>query len=300
MLPRGRAFLLALVSACLAAQTTQNTAEIPKWADVQITTAASGFRFTEGPAWSRDGFLLFSDVPNNRIVKLAPGKETAIFRENTNGANGNIFDLLGRLYTCESRTRRVIRTLKNGDVEVLADKWEGKRLNAPNDIVVRRDGHIYFTDPAFGEQADTRELDFYGVYHIDPKGHMSLIAKPAGRPNGITLTANGRILYVANSDEHNVRAYDVDHKGDVSGERVAISGIDGVPDGIRTDVNGNVYVAANGVAIYNSRGKLLSTIPMPETPANCAFGDPDLQTLYVTARTSVYRVRLNVKGAVQY
>ncbi len=300
MLPRGRAFLLALVSTCLTAQTTQDTAEIPKWTDVQITTASSGYRFTEGPAWSREGFLLFSDVPNNRIIKFAPGKETAIFRENTSGANGNIFDLLGRLYTCESRTRRVIRTLKNGDVEVLAERWEGKRLNAPNDIVVRRDGHIYFTDPAFGEQADTRELDFYGVYHIDPKGHMSLIAKPVGRPNGITLTANGRILYVANSDEHNVRAYDVDHKGDVSGERVAISGIDGVPDGIRTDVNGNVYVTANGVAIYNSRGKLLSTIPMPETPANCAFGDPDLQTLYVTARTSVYRVRLNVKGAVQY
>jgi sugar lactone lactonase YvrE len=300
MQPRWRAFFLALVSTCLPAQTTKDAADIPKWTDVQITTVASGYRFTEGPAWSREGFLLFSDVPNNRIIKLAPGKGGAIFRENTNGANGNVFDLLGRLYTCESRTRRVIRTLKNGDVEVLAEKWEGKRLNAPNDIVVRRDGHIYFTDPAFGEQADTRELDFYGVYHIDPKGHMSLIAKPAGRPNGITLTANGRILYVANSDEHNVRAYDVDHKGDVSGERLAISGIDGVPDGIRTDVNGNVYVAANGVAIYNSRGKLVSTIPMPETPANCAFGDPDLQTLYVTARTSVYRVRLNVKGAVQY
>ena len=128
---------------------------------------------------------------------------------------------------------------------------------------------------------------------------MSLIAKPVGRPNGLALTANGRILYVANSDEHNVRAYDVDHKGDATGERVAISGIDGVPDGIRVDMNGNVYVAANGVPIYSPQGKLLSTIPIPETPANCAFGDPDLQTLYVTARTSVYRVRLNVKGAVQ-
>ena len=297
MQPRGRAFFLPLVAACLFSQDTQDT---PKWADVQIETVANGYRFTEGPAWSREGFLLFSDVPNNRIVKFSPGKGIAVFRDNTNGANGNVFDLLGRLYTCESRTRRVIRTLKNGEVEVLAERCEGKRLNAPNDIVVRRDGHIYFTDPAFGEQADTRELDFYGVYHIDPKGRLSLIAKPAGRPNGIALSANGRILYVANSDEHNVRAYDVDRNGQTSGERVAISGIDGVPDGIRTDEKGNVYVAANGVAIYSREGKLLSTIPMPETPANCAFGDPDLQTLYITARTSVYRVRLNVKGAVQY
>src|SRR5579859_8117986 len=109
MLPCGRVFLLALVSTWLTAQTPQDAPEIPKWADVQITTAASGYRFTEGPAWSRDGFLLFSDVPNNRIIKLAPGKEAAIFRESTNGANGNVFDLLGRLYTCESRTRRVIR-----------------------------------------------------------------------------------------------------------------------------------------------------------------------------------------------
>ncbi|MBI2681090.1 MAG: SMP-30/gluconolactonase/LRE family protein [Candidatus Solibacter usitatus] len=294
MQPHRRAFFLGLFSACLPAQDT------PKWADVQIEAVANGYRFTEGPAWSRDGFLLFSDVPNNRILKYSPGKGVSVFRQNSNGANGNVFDLVGRLYTCESRTRRVIRTLKNGDVEVLAERWEGKRLNAPNDIVVRRDGHIYFTDPAFGEQADTRELDFYGVYHIDPKGGMSLIAKPAGRPNGIALTGNGRILYVANSDEHNVRAYDLDHKGDASGERVAISGIDGVPDGIRTDVKGNVYVTANGIPIYNPQGKLLSTIPLSETPANCAFGDPDLQSLYITARTTLYRVRLDVKGAVQY
>ena len=266
----------------------------------QIDRVAGGFRFTEGPAWSHEGFLLFSDVPNDQILKYIPGEKPTVFRENSNGANGNAFDAQGRLYSCESRTRRVIRMDKKGNLQVLADKWEGKRLNAPNDIVIRKDGHVYFTDPAFGNQADTRELDFFGIYHITPKGELTLIAKPAGRPNGIAFAPGGHVLYVANSDEHNVRAYDVDHNGEVSGERVVISGVSGVPDGIRVDEKGNIYVAANGVAVYDAHGKLTETIEFSETPANCAFGDSDLQTLYITARTSLYRLRRNVKGALQY
>ncbi len=268
--------------------------------DRQIDRVAGGFRFTEGPAWSREGFLLFSDVPNDKIMKYVPGEKPTVFRENSNGANGNAFDAQGRLYSCESRTRRVVRMDKKADIQVLADKWEGKRLNAPNDIVIRKDGHVYFTDPAFGNQADTRDLDFYGVYHITPKGELRLIAKPAGRPNGIAFSHNGRVLYVANSDEHNVRAYDVDRSGEVSNERVLISGVDGVPDGIRVDEKGDIYVTANGIAIYDPQGKLTEKIELAETPANCAFGDSDLETLYITARTSLYRVRRNVKGALQY
>jgi len=285
------AWVLALVALPLAAQ---------DFSEVQVEKAAHGFRFTEGPAWSRDGYLLFSDIPGNKIMKYVPGEGYPVFREPSNGANGNAFDAQGRLYTCESFGRRVTRTDKKGHIEVLADKWQGKRLNAPNDIVVGKSGHAYFTDPAFGNQADTRELNFYGVYHIAPKGELSMIAKPAGRPNGITLSPNGRILYVANSDERNIRAYDVDHNGEVSGERVFISGIAGIPDGIRTDEKGNLYVAAKGIVVYSPQGKLLATIPLAETPSNCAFGDPDLQTLYITARTSLYRVRLDVKGAVPY
>ncbi len=268
--------------------------------ETQIDRVAGGFRFTEGPAWSREGFLLFSDVPNGRIMKYVPGEKPSVFREDSNGASGNVFDSQGRFYSCESHTRRVVRMEKKGDIQVLAEKWEGKRLNAPNDIVARKDGHVYFTDPAFGNQADTRELDFYGVYHITPKGELRLIAKPVGRPNGIAFSANGRVLYVANSDEHNVRAYDVDHNGEVSNERVAISGVDGVPNGIRADEKGNIYVAANGLAMYNARGTLIETLELPEKPANCAFGDGDLETLYITARTSLYRVRRAVKGALQY
>jgi gluconolactonase len=267
---------------------------------ISIDKVDAGFRFTEGPVWSREGFLLFSDVPNNQIRKLTPGERSVVFRDNSNGANGATYDAQGRLYTCESKTRRVVRMDKKGKMEVLAEKWDGKRLNAPNDIVVRKDGHIYFTDPAFGDQADTRELDFYGVYHITPKGVLSLLAKPAGRPNGIALSPNGRILYVANSDDRNVRAYDVDREGNASNERVLVANIEGVPDGMRVDEKGNLYVTAKGVAVYTPEGKLLHVIELSETPANCAFGDPDFQTLYITARTSLYRVRLGVKGSVQY
>ena len=267
---------------------------------VSIEKVDAGFRFAEGPVWSREGFLLFSEVPHNQLRKLVPGERSSVFREDAAGASGNTYDAQGRLYTCESRARRVIRTDKKGKIEVLADKWEGKRLNAPNDIVVRKDGNIYFTDPAFGAQSDTRELGFYGVYHINPKGGMELAAKPEGRPNGIAFSPNGRILYVTNSDDRNVRAYDVDRAGALSNERVVVEKIAGVPDGIRVDEKGNLYVAAKGLAVYAPDGKFLHTFDLSETPSNCAFGDPDLQTLYITARTSVYRVRLDVKGAVQY
>jgi gluconolactonase len=270
------------------------------FSDIKIDKIATGMRFTEGPVWSREGFLLWSDVPNDKIMKLAPGEKMTVYREHSNGANGNTYDSRGNLYTCESRTRRVTRTDKKGNIEVVAEKFEGKRLNAPNDIVVRKDGHIYFTDPAFGNQAEGRELDFYGIYHITPRGEMSLVAKPQGRPNGIALSPNGRILYVANSDDRNVRAYDLDGRGAASNERVVISSIEGVPDGIRTDEKGNIYVTCKGLAVYTPEGKLLKMIEMPETPANCAFGDEDFQTLYITARTSVYRIRLDVKGSVQY
>jgi gluconolactonase len=270
------------------------------FSNIRIEKFSTGYTFTEGPVWSRDGFLLFSDTPNNKIWRVVPGEKPEVFRDNSNGANGNTYDSKDRLYTCESRTRRVTRTDKKGKIEVLAEKWEGKRLNAPNDIVVRKDGHVYFTDPAFGAQADTRELDFYGVYHITPRGELELIAKPKGRPNGIALSPNGRILYVANTDERNIRAYDVDRSGKVSNERIVIANIDGPPDGIKVDEKGNIYVTANNLPIYSPTGKLLHTIELSEKPANCAFGDPDFKTLFITARTSVYRVRLDVKGAVQY
>src|SRR5262245_53713399 len=150
---------LALGMALIAAASAQD------FSNIHVEKVDGGYRFTEGPVWSKEGFLLFSDVPSDRILQWTPGQKTTVFRSDSHGANGNTYDALGRLYSCESRTRRVVRLDKDGKLEVIADKWEGKRLNAPNDIVVNKAGHVYFTDPAFGEQADHRELDFYGVYH---------------------------------------------------------------------------------------------------------------------------------------
>jgi gluconolactonase len=267
--------------------------------NLNIEKVAGGFQFTEGPVWSRDGYLLFSDVPDNKIWRVsAEGK--SVFREASNGANGNTFDAQGRLYSCESRSRRVTRTSKDGKIEVLAEKFEGKRLNAPNDIVVRKDGHVYFTDPAFGAQADSRDLDFYGIFHITPRGQLNLVAKTPGRPNGAALSPNGRLLYVADSDERVLRVFDVASNGTASNGRVLVSGINGPPDGIRTDEKGNIWVTCNNVSVFSPEGKLVGKIDFPETPRNLTFGDQDFQTLYVTALKSVYRVRLNVKGHIPY
>jgi len=271
---------------------------------MEVQRVVKDLHFAEGPVWSYDGYLLFSDTVVDKLRKLTPGSGDTVFAERAGGAIGNAYDMEGRLYTCEFRERRVTRTLKNGKIEVLASRFEGKRFNAPNDVVVRRDGHVYFTDPAFGAQQDTRELDFYGVYHITPKGELEAIAKWKTRPNGITLSPNGRTLYVSDSDDRSVRAYDLDGKGIASKERIVVDRIPGVPDGLRTDEKGNLYVAADKVYVYalsnNAPAKLLGEVPIGETPSNLAFGDPDMETLYITARTSVYRVRLGVKGALPY
>lgn len=270
------------------------------FSDLKIEKAFAGYHFAEGPSWSHDGYLVFCDVPANHLLKWVPGQKLEMLMEDSGGATGSAFDALGRLYVCQSRARKVIRLDKKGKVDVLAEKWEGKRLNAPNDITVRKDGQVYFTDPAFGAQSDARELDFYGLYHITPKGEVSVIAKPVGRPNGVALSANGRTLYVANSDDRNIRAYDLDKNGAASNERVVISGIEGVPDGVRLDEKNNIYVAARHLVIYSPEGKVLRQFDFSEKPSNLAFGEADLQSLFITARTAVYRVRMNVKGAVQY
>jgi gluconolactonase len=256
-----------------------------------VSKIAAGYRFTEGAAWSKDGYLIFSDTPNDRLLKWVPGHMAEVFRENANGPTGNAFDAQGRLYTCETRLRRVTRTDRNGRVEVLADHWDGKRLNAPAGIVVSKTGHVYFTDPAFGYQSDQRELDFYGVYHIPPKGPMQLAAKLTGRPHGIALSPNGRILYVSNADEHDIRAYELDRNGDASGERVLISGLETAPGAISVDEAGNLYVGVKGVAVYNPEGRLLHTIGLSDPVSSAAFGEGDMKSLFVTARGTVYRFR---------
>lgn len=287
-----RILLLLSLAGVLAAQ---------DFNDIKVEKFAGNYTFTEGPAWAKEGFLVWSDVPESKIWKAIPGEKPVLWRESSNKTNGNAYDGKGNFYHCEGGAHRITKTDRKGAVTVVAENFQGKRFNAPNDLIVRKDGHLYFTDPAFGAAQEAgRQLDFFGVYHVTPKGEVELVAKPKGRPNGIALSPNGKLLYVDNSDERTVYAYDLDGKGAATNERVLISGIKGVPDGMAVDEKGNLYIAADGVAIYSHEGKLLHTIEFAEMPRNVTFGDPDLQTLFVTAYTSVYRVRMTVKGSVQY
>jgi gluconolactonase len=265
---------------------------------ISIEIVGKNFVFTEGPAWSKDGFLFFSDTVADKIWKWTPGSEPVSFREPSGGASGNAFDTQGRLYTCETHARRVTRTnLKDGRIDVLADRWEGKKLNAPCDLAVSKSDHVYFTDPAFGDQQDGRELDFYGVYQAPPKGPLKLVAKSTGRPHGVAISPNGRLLYVTNADERNVRAYDIDHNGDTSGERVLVAHVDGIPGGLKVTEKGELYVVTGkGIAIYSAEGKAIHTIALHDRPSNCVL-DPQGVWLYVTARGFLYRIRLDGKGA---
>ena len=286
-----RAVRLAVPVAALAL-----LASAQDFPELKFERLAQGYRFTEGPAWSaKEGYLVFSDTPSDRLLKWVPGTEITVYRTDAHGPAGNAFDQQGRLHTCETHTRRVTRTEKNGKIEVLADKWDGKRLNAPSGIVVSKTGHVYFTDPAFGEQSDHRELDFHGVYHIPPKGPMTLVAKSEGRPRGIAISPNGRTLYVSNVDDHTIRAYDLDHNGEASNERVLVAKIPGAPGGIGIDAQGNLWVAAKGLCVYNPEGKRIHVVEMSDVVSSCTFGDFDMKTLFVTARALVFRARPDAK-----
>jgi gluconolactonase len=264
----------------------------------QIERLAAGFRYTNGPVWARDGYMLFTDTPSSRVLKWVPGGRPETLLESMEGAAGLALDPQARLYICESRGRRVVR-IEKGKAVSLAERFEGKRFNAPNDVVVRRDGQVYFTDPAFGYQQDSRELDFYGVFRVTPRGEISAVAKWSTRPNGIAMNFAGRLLYVVDSDRRAVRTFDLDKAGAASNERPFISGIEGVPRGIAVDEKGNLYIAAAHVDVYSPEGRRIWRFVLPSPPSACNFGDPDLQGLYITAGESLFRIRLNVKGAVQ-
>jgi gluconolactonase len=257
-----------------------------------VEKIAGGFAFTEGPVFSRRGYLLFSDIPANRIMKWERGK-VSVFRENSNSANGLTFDHQGRLLACE--TGRVTRTEKNGSITTLAQKG----LTKPNDIVYAIDGAIYFSDlvPRGGSGKSL-------LYRITRQGELRVANGDCERPNGVALAPDQRKLYVADSGARNVRVFDIAADGALSGGRVFAdlkSDETGVPDGLKTDESGGVWVAAaGGIWVFDKEGQQRQIIKTPEAPANCNWGE-GFHNLYVTARTSVYKIQTNrVNGTRTY
>lgn len=270
-------------------------------------------RWAEGPVWFNDGgYLLWSDIPNERILRWIPDHGVSVYRANSNFANGNTRDLHGRLVTCEHGTRRVTRTEADGSIKVLADQFEGKRLNSPNDVVVHRDGAVWFTDPTYGILSDYEgfkaEPEQAGsfVYRIDPdSGAIACVARDFVQPNGLAFSPDGNTLYVADSARshdpdapHHIRALEV-----IEGRRLGVSRVfaqiePGIPDGLRIDVLGNVWTSAgDGIQCFAPDGTLLGKIRLPEKVANLTFGGPRRNRLFIAANTSLYMIHVAVAGA---
>jgi gluconolactonase len=262
---------------------------------------ATGFVFTEGPLWHPEGFYYFVDVRASRLYRITPGRAAELLREKTGGGNGTTFDLQGRLVLCEGDNRRVTRITASGAVEVLVDRYEGKRLNRPNDVVCKSDGSLYFTDPGLRVPLAERELTYAGVYRVSPDGTTTLVAD-CEYPNGLAFSPDERVLYVANTRwAAYIHAIELDAGGNPIRRRIfadmSSDETDGVPDGLKVDVEGRVYCTGpGGTWVFAPDGARLGIIRTPEVPANLAFGGPDLRTLFFTARTSVYTWRVKVPG----
>ena len=263
---------------------------------------ATGFVFTEGPLWHPEGYLLFVDIRRSLIFRLVPGGEPEVVRESSNGSNGLTFDLEGRLIMCEGDGRRVTRMEPDGTITPLAERWEEKRLNRPNDVVGRSDGGIYFTDPGGRLEPSEKEIDFNGVHRIAPDGTVTVVVTDIEYPNGLVFSPDESILYVANTrDAMYIGAYDVQPDGSTANRRVfadmSSDEPDGVPDGMKVDVEGRVYCTGpGGCWVLDPSGEHLGTIRLPEIPANCAWGGPENRTMYFTARTSVYSMTMSTPG----
>jgi sugar lactone lactonase YvrE len=271
-----------------------------------LDRVAGGFTFTEGPVWRGDD-LLFSDIPNSRTVRYRPlpeGPEITTFRHPTGNANGLTLDRQGDLIACEHTTRQVTRVDQRGQVHVLAAAYGGQRLNSPNDVIVRSDGAIFFTDPPYGLRNFTegKELAFNGVFRIDPDGTLHLLADDFDRPNGLAFSPDEKTLYVDDSAHFHIRKFDVSPDGSISGGAVwaEVKGKPderGVADGMKVNSEGNVFCTGpGGIWVFSDSGRVLGRVMMPEVTANLAWGDADLRTLYLTGSTSLYRLRLSVPG----
>ncbi len=272
----------------------------------KIERIATGFQFTEGPVWfAEQEYLLFSDIPANKIYKLSCDHNLTIFRESSNHANGLTRDKQGRLITCEHETRQITRTEKDGSITVLVDRFQSKKLNSPNDVVVKSDGFIYFTDPPYGIELKQQEQPIQGVYRLSPDGkEIILVAADFAKPNGLAFSPDEKQLYINDSEHHHLRIFDVQSDGNLTNSHVFYdmkTDKEGLPDGMKVDIEGHIYcTGGGGIWVFDSVGNHLGTIVTPEIAANCAWGDQDLRSLYITARTSLYRIRVNIPGVPNF
>lgn len=290
----------------------------PRFANMIIPSAAleelySGCRWAEGPVWFADhDLLLFSDIPNERLLRYVPGQGVSVFRDPSNFANGNTRDREGRLITCEHGGRRVTRTEYDGSITVLADRYQGKRLNSPNDVVVKSDGSIWFTDPTYGIRSDYEgrkaeaEQASRNVFRLDPaSGELTSVVDDFGQPNGLAFSPDETRLYVADSAvshdpsaEPIIRVFDVVEGKRLTNGRVFCRLDAGLPDGFRLDTEGNLWTSAgDGVHCFAPDGTLLGKILVPQTVANLTFGGPRKNRLFITATKSLYAVYVDVSGA---
>ena len=265
---------------------------------------ATGFQFTEGPLWHPDGYLLFVDIRTSRIYRLEPGGEPELFREDSGESNGMTFDLQGNLIVCEMINRRVTRREDDGSYTPIAESCNGQRISRPNDVIGKSDGSLYFTNPG-RERLDPADVDmqFNSVHRINPDGSVDMLIPGFQYPNGLAFSPDESVLYVANTRPGQyILAFDLDGDGDVCGVRhfadmPSATDTNGVPDGMKVDVEGRVYCTGpDGCWVFEPSGELIGIIRLPEYPANCGWGGPDNRTLYLTANTSVYSLRMTTAG----
>ena len=267
-------------------------------ADADVVKIQGDFSFIEGPVWHKDGYLLFSDIPANKIYQWKPGESAKVWRADSGKSNGLTLDPQGRLIVCEHWNRRVSRTEADGSVITIADQYHGKKLNSPNDVIVRSDGMIFFTDPQYGVEGRVKEQAVNGVYRVLPGEKPVLLVSDFTQPNGLALSPDEKTLYIADSEKSVVRKFAVKKDGSAEGGEIFIHIKN--PDGIRCSKKGNLYVTSSeskepykgSINVFDPAGKRIQQILCPEQPANCGFAGEKNQWLFITARNGLYKVEL--------
>jgi len=271
----------------------------------KLEVLESGFGFTEGPVWDPAGFVYVSDEETNKIYRVyadGSGQEFLSLGD----PDGNTYDAQHRLVDCASLLRAIIQIDRHGKYQILADRYNGKRFNSPNDVVLGPDGALYFTDPTLDLVAgEKQELPFQGVFRLDDAGNLRLLTKELKQPNGLAFSPDGKHFYVDDDETRDIHVYDVATDGALSNGRIfgkePGGEKDGVPDGIKVDKKGNLFVTGpKGIWVWDASGNHLGTIVVTEQPANLTWGDKDYRTLYITATTSVYKLRTKTDGFVPY